>query len=233
MNQIKKLNDLQNIDNELRDARNTINKIDIQLADDEAITTLKKEISSINERLSDNRKNKKDIELETDELRNHISQINTKLYGGKVNNPKELMDLEKDSKALKLRMQEKEDELLELMDKEENLSKQLSGASQSLKERENEQKIEKENLLSQKSEQESIINNLCSLRNDRITDLDPELLKVYDRVNSKKGNAVVKVEQGRCQGCRIALSMNELQRARGGSLVQCSSCGMGMILYIE
>jgi len=231
MNQIKKLNDLQNIDNELRDARNKINKIDIQLADDEAITILKTEISSINERLSDNRKNKKDIELETDELRNHISQINTKLYGGKVNNPKELMDLEKDAKALKLRLQEKEDELLELMDKEENLSNQLSVASQSLKERENEQKIEKGNLLSQKSEQENIINNLGALRSDCITDLDPELLKVYDRVNSKKGNAVVKVEQGRCQGCRIALSMNELQRARGGSLVQCSSCGM--ILYIE
>jgi predicted nucleic acid-binding Zn-ribbon protein len=50
-------------------------------------------------------------------------------------------------------------------------------------------------------------------------------------VRTRKGNAVVKVEQGRCQGCHIKLSMNEWQKARTGVLVQCSSCGR--ILYLS
>ena len=47
---------------------------------------------------------------------------------------------------------------------------------------------------------------------------------------SKNGYAVAKVEGGMCQGCRLALSTSELQRARLSSIVQCSSCRR--ILYV-
>jgi len=44
-------------------------------------------------------------------------------------------------------------------------------------------------------------------------------------------DSVAKVEGGACQGCRISLPMNLLQKARSGnSLVQCSSCER--VLYL-
>ena len=73
------------------------------------------------------------------------------------------------------------------------------------------------------------LNNLSSQRKNLVADIDSEAIKIYERINSKKGFAIVKVEQGRCQGCRLSLPMSDLQRARSGIIVQCSSCGM--ILY--
>ncbi|MCK4696871.1 MAG: hypothetical protein KAT53_01045, partial [Dehalococcoidia bacterium] len=63
--------------------------------------------------------------------------------------------------------------------------------------------------------------------------LDASSLELYQALRRKRhGRAVAKVEQGMCQGCRIALPMSELQRARlGQELVQCSSCER--ILYVS
>ena len=39
-----------------------------------------------------------------------------------------------------------------------------------------------------------------------------------------------RVEQGICRGCRISLPTTDLQQARSGKLVQCSSCGRILFL---
>jgi len=44
--------------------------------------------------------------------------------------------------------------------------------------------------------------------------------------NSKKGKDGGRESgAGICQGCRITLPNTDLQRARGGGVVRCSSCG--------
>ena len=51
-------------------------------------------------------------------------------------------------------------------------------------------------------------------------------------VLARPGRAVSKVVQGRCQGCRISISMSDQQRARmGNELARCSNCGR--ILYLS
>ena len=54
---------------------------------------------------------------------------------------------------------------------------------------------------------------------------DAETLATYQELRKRKGLAVAKVEQGICQGCRITLPNTDLQRAKGGGVVRCSSCG--------
>ncbi len=231
MNQVKKLNELQDIDLELKDAVSRLAKINAILADDELMSKLKASHSDIHEQLENLKKSRKDIEYEAEELRKSVSQVNSKLYGGRITNSKELIDLEKDMKALQSRLKDKEDSLLELMDREEDLNNKGASLSSQIKDREITREKENSELSQQKSSIEKRIADLAEMRKEQISEIDTEAIKDYDRVTSKKGCAVVRVEQGRCTGCRIALSLNELQRARAGTLVHCSSCGK--ILFIE
>jgi len=70
-------------------------------------------------------------------------------------------------------------------------------------------------------------------REDLAARIDAASLELYQDLRQKRqGRAVAKVEQGMCQGCRLVLSMTELQRARiSQELVQCSSCQR--ILYLS
>lgn len=77
---------------------------------------------------------------------------------------------------------------------------------------------------------EGYLSDLGQERQAVASEVTPQTLELYEGVKSKKGQAVAKVEQGRCQGCRLNLPINEWQRARVGDVVQCSSCGR--ILYL-
>ena len=61
-------------------------------------------------------------------------------------------------------------------------------------------------------------------------EIDPQAMELYKGLKKQKGQVVARVEQGICCGCRISLPTTELQRARGDSLVQCSSCGRILFL---
>ena len=88
--------------------------------------------------------------------------------------------------------------------------------------------------LSQKqAELNSALATLEKKRKDLASKLDTASLELYQALRRiRQGTAVAKVEQGVCQGCRIALPMSELQRAKiGQELVQCGSCER--ILYLS
>jgi predicted nucleic acid-binding Zn-ribbon protein len=89
---------------------------------------------------------------------------------------------------------------------------------------------EQENLTQSQAKVKSRLSDLSQKRQALITEIAPQTLELYDSVKLRKGQAVVRVAQGRCHGCHLNLSMNEWQRARAGALIQCSSCGR--ILYL-
>ena len=60
---------------------------------------------------------------------------------------------------------------------------------------------------------------------------DSEAFNVYERIRLTRGQAVVKVERGRCLGCHIAVPTSQWQKAKAGDLVQCDNCSK--ILYLE
>jgi len=76
----------------------------------------------------------------------------------------------------------------------------------------------------------AVLSNLQHKRQTLSAEIDPGAVELYHELKEKKGTAVAKVEQGICRGCRISLSATELQRARSGSLTQCSSCGRILFL---
>ncbi|MCK5124333.1 MAG: hypothetical protein KAQ82_03800, partial [Dehalococcoidia bacterium] len=75
---------------------------------------------------------------------------------------------------------------------------------------------------------------LAKLEEDRVAlaqQLDSEVLNTYERIRLSRGQAVAKVERGKCQGCHIAVPTSQWQKIKAGDLIQCNSCSR--ILSLE
>lgn len=229
MNILKKIYDLQAIDLEIKKGQLSLSDIELQLVQNSELDQAREYLKEVADSISELKKKKKDLEWEINDIRKNTSQISTKLYGGTVKNPKELISFEQELTDLKKKLSGKEDVLIELMSDEEAENEKLKTLNEKVKSLEHKWEKQKESLISEKVNIEKHIDYLGKQRNTIVSDLDPESLKLYDRIFTRKGCAIVRIEQGRCQGCRLALPMSDLQRARSGNIVQCSSCGM--ILY--
>ena len=76
-------------------------------------------------------------------------------------------------------------------------------------------------------------NELADLKQKRQQlsgEVDPPTLTLYEKLRQQKKQAVARVEQGICRGCRISISASEVHRVRSGVPVQCSSCGRILFL---
>ena len=226
----KRLYDLQQIDLDIQREQEALDEISRQLGESEALLKAKAELLAAQEHLAEMEKQQRDVEWEIEELRNSITQVNDKLYGGATKNPKELVNLEKEVEIFKAKLRQKEDNLLDLMAETETTQDKIKSDSGRVKKLEGEWQREQRALTKRQADVKGRHSDLSQKRQTLTAEIASQTLELYEWVRLRKGQAVVKVEQGRCHGCHLNLSMNELQRARAGSVTQCSSCGR--ILYL-
>jgi predicted nucleic acid-binding Zn-ribbon protein len=219
------LYDLQQIDLNIQKEQETLDDINRQLGESEALTQVKAELLAEQKHLAETEKQQRDVEWEIEDLRNSIKQVNDKLYGGKSKNPKELVSLEKELDIFKAKLRQKEDDLLDLMAEIESVQDRIKINSERLGNLEGEWQREQKGLAQRQAKVKSRLSDLSRKRQALAADIAKQTLELYEGIRLRKGEAVVKIEQGRCQGCRLNLAVNELQRARAGDLIQCSSCG--------
>jgi predicted nucleic acid-binding Zn-ribbon protein len=219
------LYDLQQIDLNIQKEQETLDDINRQLGESEALTQVKAELLAEQKHLAETEKQQRDVEWEIEDLRNSIKQVNDKLYGGKSKNPKELVSLEKELDIFKAKLRQKEDDLLDLMAEIESVQDRIKINSERLGNLEGEWQREQKELAQRQAKVKRRLSDLSRKRQALAADIAKQTLELYEGIRLRKGQAVVKIEQGRCQGCRLNLAVNELQRARAGDLIQCSSCG--------
>jgi len=226
----KRLYELQQIDLEIQKTQEILDEVNRQLGESETLVRARAELLAKEEHLAEIDKQQRDVEWESEDLRSSIAQISKKLYDGKIKNPKELLSLEQEVKLFKAKLKQKEDSLLDLMAEVEEEQGKIKLVTERLSKLEGEWQQEQEVLAQQQAEAERQLADFSQKRQVSASEVAPQSLELYERIRLRKGQAVVKVEQGRCQGCRLNLSMRELQQARAGAVVQCSSCGR--ILYL-
>ena len=219
------LYDLQQIDLDIQKEQETLDDINRQLGESEALIQAKAELLAEKKHLAETEKKQRDLEYEIEDLSGSIKQLSDKLYGGKEKNPKELVSLEKELEIFKARLRQKEDDLLDLMAEIESTQDKIKINSERLGNLEEEWQRGQSDLIQRQTGVESRLADLNRTRQAMVTDIAKQALELYEGIRLRKGQAVVKIEQGRCQGCRLNLAVNELQRARAGDLIQCSSCG--------
>jgi predicted nucleic acid-binding Zn-ribbon protein len=222
--------ELQQIDAEIKQKQSNVDVIKLKLASQEEYVKAERELKDAEIHLTDITKRKVENELEVNKLQKNIEQINNKLYGGKITNSKELVSLEQEAKIFMNNLQQKENNLLNMMSEEEKTQDYIKIKKEQLENICSKQRLEQVHLLKAKGELEKSLTELNLQRQKIVGVIESHVLKLYDGLSSKRGHAVVRVEQGRCQGCRITLATSEWQKAKSGAVIQCNSCGM--ILYL-
>lgn len=231
MGESKQLYNLQIIDKKLFEKKAALEHIVSQLGKCEELDSIRSDLSIKQQNLDALDKAQKSLEWDLQDIRDRTKEFEKQLYGGKTTNTKELLALQQEVEILKKKQKDKEDKTLDIMVDVEVSQAQFKTLSDKLKEAEREWQAEQDKL---RIEQEELLQSIKSLEQDRLqssTQISKSNLDLYEDVLARRGQAVVKVERGMCQGCRLILPVNEWQRVRLGDLVQCSSCNR--ILHLE
>jgi predicted nucleic acid-binding Zn-ribbon protein len=231
MSLVGQLYRLQQVDLELQKKQRELTDVENQLSDNKALVAAESRLASQTEQLQDAKKRQKSSEWELEDLQEKIRQIDSRLYGGKTKDPKELVNLEKEGKGLKGQVRPKEDALLGFMSQIEEMeagAKTTAGELERLKE---EWEQRQQTLRPRKSEIETVLADLKGERNRLAEQISSEAISIYQRISLTMGQAVVKVEKGKCLGCHISVPTSQWQKVRAGDLIQCNNCGR--VLYLE
>lgn len=169
----------------------------------------------------------KRADADVEQVRLRIERDGALLDGGTLS-AKDLVNMQHELETLKRRQSALEDEELEIMSQVE--------ASQKLVD---EQEAELSKLQAEYSQLSRVVEDLLSKINEEKSvnqeaikairsDIEPELLKLYDKIKSDQGGVGAAALNGKtCEGCRIEISATDLaaiNTADQDEVVRCDNC---------
>ena len=203
-----------------------LSEVEAQLGETEELVAARELVEQRRGEVRQIQERQKSLDWDAEEVRQKALEIEGKLYGGIVKNPKELEDLQADLSSLRSHLRKREDALLEVMLELDDAETALKDAEAALAELESAWKAEQASLTETQAALKGEIQALEAKRPRQLEGMDRAALSLYQTLRERRqGAAVAVVERGLCQGCRITLPMSILQKARSGlGLVQCVSC---------
>ncbi len=232
MNQSFQLYQLQQIDSQLDRINGRIIEIQNDIDNNTLISESKKQVALATEAV---KKHGVIIRKQEDIVQNTQIKIETNeasLYSGKIQNPKELQDLQAEIQSLHRYLSAQEDLLLNEMLLQEQLEIDLQIAKKHLIRIEAEVSTDQASLLGEKDrliiEQKMLIEKKDAISTS-ISEVDYAL---YSRLRKqKRGLAVVTIQEKNCSGCGAEIRPSERQAATSSNQIGfCSSCGR--IIYV-
>ena len=223
---------LQETDLALDKALKRLAEIEESLGESEELIEARRLLEERAAALHETRSGQKDSEFTVEEVRTKATNIEKKLYGGTVKNPKELQDYDLDLKSLRQQLKNKEDEYLVILETAEAADAERAAAQEAFDSLFAAWGDSQAAMNAEKAQIEPEVTRLRGIRDSQSTDVDRRLVSLYDLLRVRRGGqAVARVERGMCQGCRITLPVSILQRARTGvGYVQCVSCERILLL---
>lgn len=217
---------LQLIDDEMEAKADNLRAIEDQLDSKEELLAARRAVQGREAALRESRSQLRDLELHLEQVLSKVSAAKNALYGGEVTNPKELAGIEQEVEYLARRQSVLEDDALAAMAEVEEREDHWEAAEEGLTRT---QGIHEASQLVLRQEAEEMRNRLSSLTVERegiLAAISSKDLAIYDGLRvQRRGQAVALLENGICQGCRVALPTSLVQRVRRGTeLVQCGSC---------
>ena len=220
----KQFYQLQEVEMEIESNEQALAQLVRQLGESRAVVRAQTKLKSEQQHFEELGRQQHSAEWEIDDLVNKLTSVEEKLYGGRIKDSKELTNLQHEASGLRVRRSQLEDKVLEIMNQVELSTTSVDTLSNELKTLEVEWHSQQQQLSTEMEQLETTLSDLSHKRQLISVEIDPQAIEFYQELKKQKGQAVAKVGQGICHGCRISLSTTELQRARGDSLVQCSSC---------
>jgi predicted nucleic acid-binding Zn-ribbon protein len=205
-------------------------KISGQIGESREVNDARAKLAAGQKHVEDLVKNQKSAEWEIDDLTSKIKTIDKKLYDGKIFNPKELGSLQTEAEDFKKKRSALEDKVLDMMEQIDEARKKVSVINQDIARLTAAWQVQQKQLTDNLEKLKTAHSSLESKKQSQLALIDAASVDTYRELRRRKGTAVARVEQGTCLGCRITLPNSDLQQAKSGRLVRCSSCGR--ILYL-
>ncbi|MFC1893135.1 zinc ribbon domain-containing protein [Chloroflexota bacterium] len=221
----RQLYQLQEVDLELESNEQALVRITGQLGESQAVVAARNKLSREQQHVEELKGQQRSAEWEVDDFTTKLAAIEDKLYGGRVANPKELANLQREADGLKSRRSQAEDRALEAMEKIAESEARVMALESELEGLEAEWQRTQQQLSAEAEQHKVIVADLKQKRQLLAASIDQPAVGSYDKVRKQKGRAVARVEGGTCRGCGITLSTAQLQQTKGDRLVQCASCG--------
>lgn len=173
----------------------------------------------------------KQSEAEVEKQRIKIEQTEASLYGGRVQNPKELQDLQKDVASLKKYLETLEERELEAMVLVESVEHELQTAKSELEQTQVNINEQYRDLSRENEALDKDLERLQHERNAILSDLVSSAVNTYDQIRKqRRGIAVTTISDSACAACGTTLTLSLQQDARSATqLFNCPTCGR--ILY--
>lgn len=231
MNQAFHLFRLQQIDTQIDQIDSRISELDRLLSGNEALLLAKQQAEDSHKALEKARKALKEAEFAVHEQNLKIEQTENTLYSGRVRNPKELQDLQKDIVLLKKHLGALEERQLEQMINLEGAEAGDTAATSDLNRVQASFAEQSAGWLGQREQLQKNRERLLAERAPALSPVPQETRDFYDRLRQrKKGIAVTSVNDGACSVCGATIRPSEVQAARASlDIAYCSTCGR--ILY--
>lgn len=233
MTTTRELYNLQELDWELDSCQARLVIVEAQLKDDSAIVRAQSENTRQKENLRQLRKQHSGQAQKVQQSQEKLLSLEQRLYGGSVRNPRELESLHAENQYAKEQSEKAAEDLLNLMIGMDEHERWVATASEEL----NQMEIAWRDTLATLTKEQGVLakqlQGMLEKRQGLVSSISSSLLTQYERLKrSLHGQAVAKVEKGRCAGCRITLPTKELQQARvAREPVACNSCGR--LLYMS
>ena len=225
------LHRLQQVDRKIDQTRSQLESIRQTLENDielrEALSNMENAQSACHRAHHD----LKNAEAEVEAQKIKIEQSESSLYGGKVQNPKELQDLQKDIVSLKKHIATLEERELEAMMQAENAENSLQNAKTNLELIQARRGNEHKKLIVDQSALTIKLEQFAEEREAVLAPIESGMLQIYENLRRlKNGVAVAEVSDDSCASCGATITASLQQNARSQKqLANCPSCGR--ILY--
>lgn len=179
-------------------------------------------------RLSENQKQRRELEGEVQSIQVKISKHKDQLYQVKTNEQYRAMLKEIEGEEANIR--KIEDHILERMVEAEGLEKQICEAAARLEGEKARVVLETQRLESLRQADVEERERLSTRRKELAAALDPGALERYERLRGWRGAALAEVREGFCTACNVRLRPQVYNEVRtNDALIACENCSR--ILY--
>ncbi|HEX6270216.1 MAG TPA: C4-type zinc ribbon domain-containing protein [Anaerolineales bacterium] len=224
---------LQQVDSQIDQIQARLRAIQQTLENDTELRAATERLVEAERIYKDAERTMKQSEAEVEKQSIKIEQTEASLYGGRVHNPKELQDLEKDVASLKRHLVTLEERQLEAMLVAETREKDWRTARSEMERVQSNLGEQHRDLTQESGVLRRDLERLNSERQAVINDIPQQTMSIYDQLRQqRRGIAVATVSDGSCAACGTTLTPSQQQMARSTSqLFYCPSCGR--ILYAD
>jgi predicted nucleic acid-binding Zn-ribbon protein len=227
MNTAQQLDALQALDLDLDRLRGQLATVQGSQGEPPTIPAARETLAQADLLLTKRRKSAQDREWDVRDGQAKVNNVESRLYGGVVTNPKELASLLREVESLKAHLSILQDRSLETMVAQDEAQSAVNAARASLAELEAAWEAD---LLRLRGEEQTLQNQIAAKEARRQAEaalIDPASLAIYQQLRpTKGGRAVARLRGDMCEGCRLTLPSGQAARAKTSlALVYCINCG--------